>query len=130
MAFGLTTRGDIEVSVMKDRSLPFVQLANGDVRNGYTLKVVNKQRKHRTFDLQIDGLPGAVVEIIGEGGDASHPVVSANADGVERYRLLLTTTAGALKGASSGIRIVLLEAGAPVATTAATFLEPEEADAR
>lgn len=129
MAFGLTTRSDIEVSVLKDRSLPFVQLANGDVRNGYTLKIVNKQRRHRSFDVQIEGLPGANVEIIGEGGDARHPVVSAGPDGVERYRVLLTAPSSALKGANSDIRVMLSESGKTVATTAATFLEPEHANA-
>lgn len=129
MAFGLTTRTDIEISVLKDRSLPFVQLANGDVRNGYTIKVVNKQRSHRTFHVHIEGLPGAVVEIIGEGGDASSPVVSASADSVERYRLLLTAGPTALNQSSLNIRVVLSEAGRNVAATAATFLKPEEADA-
>jgi polyferredoxin len=128
MAFGLSNRADVELSVLKDRALPFVQLASGDVRNGYTLKLVNKQREHRTFDVHVEGLPGAVIEIIGE-GDSASPVVSAGPDGVERYRLLLTTAPGARKGASSDIRIVLTEAGKPVSAAAATFLEPEASNA-
>lgn len=99
------------------------------MRNGYTIKVVNKQRSHRTFHVHIEGLPGAVVEIIGEGGDASSPVVSASADSVERYRLLLTAGPTALNQSSLNIRVVLSEAGRNVAATAATFLKPEEADA-
>src|SRR5690606_16502180 len=75
MAFGLGSRADVELSVLKDRSLPYVQLANGDVRNGYTLKLVNKQRQHRSFDVHVEGLPGAAIEIIGE-GDSSRPVIS------------------------------------------------------
>ena len=128
MAFGLSNRADVELSVLKDRALPFVQLASGDVRNGYTLKLVNKQREHRTFDVHVEGLPGAAIEIIGE-GDSASPVVSAGPDGVERYRLLLTTAPGARKGASSDIRIVLTEAGKPVSAAAATFLEPEASNA-
>jgi polyferredoxin len=118
----------VELSVLKDRSLPFVQLGNGDVRNGYTLKLVNKQRRHRTFDVQVEGLPGVAIEIIGE-GDSTRPTASAGPDGVERYRLLLTAAPDAAAGASVDIRIVLTEAGKPVSAAAATFLEPEASNA-
>ena len=56
-------------------------------------------------------------------------MVSAGPDGVERYRVLLTAPSAALKGASSNIQVMLSESGKPVAATAATFLEPEAANA-
>lgn len=125
MIFGLATRTDVELSVLKDRSLPFVQLANGDVRNGYTLKLVNKLRKAREFDVRVEGIEGARVEIIGEGGDSSLPRVSASADGVERYRLLVTAPVSSLGGANTSVKVTLLDSGSEVARSAANFLGPE-----
>ncbi len=126
MTWGLATRTDVELSVLKDRALPFVQLGNGDVRNTYTLKVVNKLRAARYFVVQIEGLPGVQIEIIGEGGDARLPHVTAAPDSVDRYRLLLTVPSGSLPEENSSIRVALSEAGKPVASAATSFLGPED----
>ncbi len=34
-------------------------LSDGSIRNGYTLKVLNMTNEPRTFEVAIDGLPGA-----------------------------------------------------------------------
>jgi cytochrome c oxidase accessory protein FixG len=42
MLWGYTSKSTYEFSVLKDRSPPFIRLSDGRVRNGYTLKLVNK----------------------------------------------------------------------------------------
>ena len=59
MAAALAMRATVEMSVLRDRAPIFVTLQDGSLRNGYTIKVVNKTQANAAFDLRIDGLPGA-----------------------------------------------------------------------
>ncbi|MEM9739728.1 MAG: cytochrome c oxidase accessory protein CcoG [Pseudomonadota bacterium] len=96
MTFGLSTRASFEINTLKDRSPPFVQLADGSVRNGYTLKLVNKTPNARTMLIETTGAPGAELEIIGietEGATATLPVA---ANGVDRFRVLVTVPPGSI----------------------------------
>ncbi len=65
MVYGLATRRDLDVSVLRDRSPLFVALSNGDIQNGYTFKLVNMRNVPRTFAMNISALPGARVSVIG-----------------------------------------------------------------
>ncbi len=91
MLTGLATRATFELNVLKDRSPPYVQLADGGVRNGYVLKVVNKESRTRTLDLSLSGLPGATLEVVGptevEGLSAGLDVAP---NGVDRFRILVS----------------------------------------
>jgi polyferredoxin len=92
--WGYTSKSTYEFNVLKDRSPPFIRLSDGRIRNGYTLKLVNKSTDVRTVDVSVEGLPEADFEIIGlgpapEGGTLQ---VTTDAHGVERYRLLVTAS--------------------------------------
>lgn len=126
MGMGLATRTDVELSVLKDRNLPFVQLASTDIRNTYTLKIANKQRLQRDLIVQIGGMRDTRLEIIGAGTDPGQAEITIHPDRVESYRLLLTAPASALSDGSNNIEISLIEAGKPVATAVTTFLGPEQ----
>lgn len=95
MLFGLMTRATLEVNVLKDRSPLFVELAEGDIRNGYTLKLVNKASEARTVDLEITGIEGVNAEIVGIDSETDNLItLPVAAHGVDRYRLLITAPAG------------------------------------
>ncbi len=98
MGAGLLSRSDMEFSALKDRTLPYVQLASGEIRNAYTIKVINKQRKMRDMMLSVEGLAGARVEVIGEGEEATSVRLTVQPDGVDRYRLLVTAPADQVSG--------------------------------
>ncbi len=53
---------------MPDRNPLYVTLSDGAIRNGYTIKILNKRQEQRTFRLSIDRLPGAAMEMVGEDG--------------------------------------------------------------
>ena len=99
IAFGLFNRGTFEVNVLKDRSPPFVRLSNGDIRNGYALKLVNKAGEAREMTLTANGIEGLEIEVVGleaePGEDLVLPVAS---NGVDRYRMLVTVPEGAADG--------------------------------
>ncbi len=125
MVLGLMTRSDLDLSVSKDRALPFVQLASGDVRNAYTLKVANKLRASRDLVLTVEGVKDARVEIVGEGNSAAPGHITPAPDAVDRYRILVTAPAAAVNDASLPINIVLHDGGRKAASTATQFQGPE-----
>ncbi|MDP2699564.1 cytochrome c oxidase accessory protein CcoG [Thalassospira sp.] len=65
MAFGLFNRETLEVNVLRDRNPLFVPLSNGDVRNGYTLKILNKEQAEKTFILTATGVDVRDFQVIG-----------------------------------------------------------------
>lgn len=95
MTWGYTFKPTYEFNVLKDRSPPFIRLSDGRIRNGYTLKIVNKSTSVQTVEVSIEGLPDAGFEIIGVGsaGEGGSLQLSPEAHGVGRYRLLVTAPA-------------------------------------
>ena len=55
MLFFLSTRASLEVTVQPDRAPLFVQLRNGGIQNGYTVKILNKDRTTQTYALASTG---------------------------------------------------------------------------
>ncbi|MEO0465646.1 MAG: cytochrome c oxidase accessory protein CcoG [Pseudomonadota bacterium] len=95
MVFGLATKATFEVNVLKDRSPPFVQLSNGDIRNGYTLKLVNKATTERMMTVSLSGIEGAGFTVLGiDTENATRISVPVAAHGVDRYRVLVTAPQG------------------------------------
>ena len=107
MLFGLSTRTTFELNVIKDRSPPYVRLANGDIQNGYAIKLVNKQLVDREVEISVRGMPSAIVSIVGNESGASTVVM--NADHVDRFRLLVRTPPG--DDIPGKLRIVATDAG-------------------
>ena len=65
MLYALLTRHAFDINVIHDRNPVFVRMADGAIRNGYTIRILNKQLETRRFALSVDGIAGAVVEIVG-----------------------------------------------------------------
>ena len=59
MLTALMLRSDLDVNVLHDRNPLYVQLSDGGIRNGYTIKMLNKAYAPRDFRLAAKGLPGA-----------------------------------------------------------------------
>lgn len=59
MIYSVTTRGRLDLTVAHDRNPQYVQLSDGGVRNGYTIKILNMQNRPRRFILDVSGLKGA-----------------------------------------------------------------------
>jgi cytochrome c oxidase accessory protein FixG len=64
MLYALATRSSMSVNVLHERNPLYVLLADGGVRNDYTVHLLNKVAT-RTFALDVSGLPGASVHISG-----------------------------------------------------------------
>jgi cytochrome c oxidase accessory protein FixG len=82
-------RTTLEVNVLRDRNPPFVRLADGGVRNGYTVKILNKLHEPRSYTLATLGLPEASLRIVGVEADAE-PKVRVATDALRELRVLVT----------------------------------------
>ena len=106
MLFTLSSRHTLDLDVMRDRNPNFVTLADGAVRNAYTLKLMNRTGQARTLTLSVDGLVARSVNVIGV-GDVKGPVpLAVDADKVRTLRVLVTVAKAEL-AASHGLNFTL-----------------------
>ena len=89
MLAALNSRSVLEMSVLADRNPLYVRLSNGDIRNGYTLKIVNKRHEPRTFTVAIEGIPDARLAIQGQ-ADPARPTVTVPTDVLKEFRAFVT----------------------------------------
>ncbi len=90
MAFGLMNRTELEINVQRDRAPLFVQLSSGEIRNGYTFKLLNMINVPQTFTLSIGGLEGARMSVINIAKDPVQQVtLEAPGDEVSTFRVFV-----------------------------------------
>jgi cytochrome c oxidase accessory protein FixG len=65
MAYTLATRSSMSISALHDRNPLAVVLTDGGVRNGYTVRLLNKSGVARSFAIEVVGLPGASMRASG-----------------------------------------------------------------
>lgn len=63
--FGLGQRTRIDISAQQDRNPVFVRLADGEIRNGYTVKIRNMQARPRDVEIALNDLAGARMWLAG-----------------------------------------------------------------
>jgi cytochrome c oxidase accessory protein FixG len=61
MLLAVVDRSRLTISAQHQRNPPFVQLSDGHVRNGFTVKIRNMEARPREMELSISDLPGAVM---------------------------------------------------------------------
>ncbi len=108
--FGLTTRDSLDLNVLPDRNPLFVKLADGSIRNGYTVKVLNQVREPKTYGLALEGLEGTTLKVLGlENGDDQTALLDAKPDQVSTYRIFVTAPSASVHEAVQDLRIVLTD---------------------
>jgi cytochrome c oxidase accessory protein FixG len=108
MTTALVTRSTLGLSVLRDRAPVYVLLADGSLRNGYTLKIANKTQLHAAFDLTVSGLPGATL-VVAEADPKPVTVLRmlSASDEVDTFRVLVAGRPAALVDGSQPIDFVL-----------------------
>ena len=110
MLVAFLTRDMVELNVLRDRAPLFVTLSDGSVRNGYTLKILNKQRAERRYVLHVAGIPGAKLAVVGHDGAADSSVeLDAKADSVASFRVYVAAPRGSLRGDSTPVTFTVRE---------------------
>ncbi len=96
MLYTLLNRSMMDLNVLHDRQPLFVQLSEGGLRNGYTVRVLNKRPNERSFTLGVEGIEGARLEVVGADqyiGDRA--VLTVDRDTTREFRVLVFTPADA-----------------------------------
>ena len=111
MIFTLATRDSEGISVIHDRNPMFVRLSDGALRNGYTVRIVNKQLKYREFIVSIDGLPSTLVDFVGQPQRADgRQLVSVGPDQTKEVRVVLTDYSTTPPAPSTTVLFKLIDA--------------------
>ncbi len=97
MVTALLLRHDLDVNVLRDRNPLYVKLSDGSVRNGYTVKLLNKLYGPRALSLGVEGLPGVKFSVVGLENEVN-PVVSVPPDELRSIRLYVTLNKQAVVG--------------------------------
>jgi cytochrome c oxidase accessory protein FixG len=105
MVYALVTRADLDISALHDRSPLFVRLTEGGFRNGYTIRILNKQSAERHLTLTVEGLAGAQLSIVGQDGNE----IVVPADDVRSIRAYVSLPAGAVKTASKNFKFAIVD---------------------
>lgn len=104
MVYGLMNRSVLDITVLHDRNPVFVQLSNGDIRNGYTLKIQNKTHEHRYYTLSLEGLDTVTMNVKAAGNMTTDNIF-VPADSVGSYHIYVQTSD--MPAASQPITFVL-----------------------
>ena len=124
----LATRDRLDLSIGHDRNPTFVRLADGDIRNGYTVKLLNMEARPRRFSLAISGLKGASMhEALGSREERSTLVIAARPDGLETLHVYVRAPRAALDGERTDFRFELREIDGGEATSETTYFSAPEA---
>ncbi len=124
MLFTLVTRSDLDVNILRDRNPLFVTLSDGSIRNGYTVKIINKQHAARDFALQLEGLPGATIDVVGTAASAER--LAVDPDSLASYRVFVTAARDALDDSSVDLRFLVIDrAGGAQVAYDSVFRGPE-----
>lgn len=106
----LSLRDRLEVNILRDRSPLFVTLSSGEIRNGYTFKILNMESVAKKYTLSIEGLNGVTMNVIGQDEkDQKTLNLDARADRVGTFRIFLKAGKPALAGKSTDVDFVLTD---------------------
>jgi polyferredoxin len=95
MLTALALRTFTGLSVLHDRNPIYVTLADGSIRNGYTLRVLNKRPVERVFAVSVEGLPGARLELATAPNEGDASAVTVAPDATHELRALVFAPSGA-----------------------------------
>ena len=112
---GLSARAAVDVTVLHDRNPLFVTLSDGSIRNGYTIKILNKSRDEQRYELAVAGLEGASLAVIGQ-PEGAPAALRAKPDAVTSYRVYVTAPLAAIDGDAVDMTVVLTDRATGAAT--------------
>ncbi len=110
MLAALSGRATTSVTVLKDRAPPFVRLSDGSIRNGYTLKIVNKESAERDFRVRLEDAPALTMRAIGIETEDGAVRLAVAGDDLRAVRIFVTAAPGVATAASLPLTISVEDA--------------------
>jgi cytochrome c oxidase accessory protein FixG len=92
MILAFSRKTILDVNVVADRNPLFVQLSDGSIRNGYTVRILNKLYQTRNYSIRIEGIPDARLVIVGQ-ENVAQPKIDVAPDDLKAVRLFVSVPA-------------------------------------
>ncbi|WP_208976519.1 cytochrome c oxidase accessory protein CcoG [Pseudovibrio hongkongensis] len=123
MLYALLGREMSGLTVVHDRNPLYVNLREGAVRNGYTIRLYNRHKQPEEFQLSLAGMPeGSRLQVVGVESQASSTVnVEVEADTTREIRVLVFSPKGSNLPSSSPMDFVLHDPQSGETTTISDF---------
>ena len=118
LVFLLTSRTDLDVTLMRTSGMTYTTLPDGRLSNLYNLKLANKTHKDIDFSLKLENMPGEI-ELVGSGrlnvkkGDYSH------------LQFFVKLNKADIKNWKTEVKIGVYEGNKKIKTIKAKFIGPE-----
>ncbi len=127
IVFSLASRKTTELNVLHERSPLYVQMSSGAIRNGYVLKVLNMVRQDRTFVLEVGGIDGATLSVVGGESNARSAELKVSPDVIGTYNVFVNAPLSALQGKRTPLVFTLRETSEGKVTRAESlFAAPDK----
>ena len=129
MLYALLNRSMLDVNILRDRNPLFVQLSSGDIRNGYTIKVMNKTTSDQKYSINIAGLEGYNIraEGITEYTANGDPIVLVERDKLKSIKFYVSTPVANLNDDSMDVTFTIEElASGEIDIQSTTFKGPKQ----
>ena len=92
MLYTLATRSTEGISVIHDRNPMYVRLSDGEIRNGFTVRILNKSLETRSFVLTVDGLTDLDLKVVGDTVTTGRmAIIAVGPDQTYELRALVST---------------------------------------
>ena len=120
-------RAEATANAIRDRNPVFVKMKDGSIRDGYTLKISNHLLTPQTFNVTVEGLPGATLRIPGSQAVGERIPVTVGPDTTRGVKIFVTAPFDDMRPAN--IPIVIQARSPEVSISAkATFQSSSEID--
>jgi len=107
MVYSMLNRSVLDVNVIRDRNPLYVQLSDGEIRNGYTVKILNKQYGTRRFQVVVEGIKNVKSWLQDVGPEGTQSIVSVPGDSVSSVRLFVAAPPESINEERKDITIVV-----------------------
>src|SRR5579863_3079613 len=119
----LALRSDLGISALHDRNPLYLQLADGSIRNAYTVRILNHTTASESYVVKVMPFSPAQVKAVGTPTDAEGwPKVEVGPDQTYELRVLVTLPASAADAPSRDITFQTTDRAGRIATTQDHFL--------
>lgn len=105
MLVTLAGRAHMGISVAQERNPVYVRLSDGQIRNSYTVKLLNMENRPRDFEVSVSGLEGAALsDPLAAGEPVPSIRLSVRPDGVDSFKLQVRVPETALRAEISDLQ--------------------------
>lgn len=127
LVYALLVRDRLEVNVLHDRNPQYVVLSDGAIRNGYTVKLLNKIAQPRAVTVSLDGLPGGEMSVVGmDHAEGRAVAIALEPDRLKTLKVYVRQPRDLIDGRKQSFRFVVADVeNAEDAAYTATFEAPE-----